>query len=56
MFISRASEGALSNEWIMSQPIFIRKKYLEMMKKELEDREQKLNSKAHNRGVNYRHG
>lgn len=56
MFISRASEGALSTEWIMNQPIFIRKKYLDMMKKELEERESKLNAKTNNKGVNYRNG
>ena len=54
MFISRASEGALSTEWIMNQPIFIRKKYLDMMKKEVEERESKLNAKTNNKGVNYR--
>lgn len=56
MFISRASEGALSTEWIMNQPIFIRKKYLDMMKKEVEERESKLNAKTNNKGVNYRNG
>ena len=29
VYIARASEGALSAEWIMSQPISVRKKYLE---------------------------
>ena len=42
MFISRASEGAVSMEWIMDQPIFIRKKYLEHFKKEMEEREARL--------------
>lgn len=42
MFVARASEGAVSLEWIMNQPIFIRKKYLETFTKELKEREQKL--------------
>lgn len=44
LFISRASEGAVSAEWIMKQPIFIRKKYVESFTKELKEREKKLNS------------
>lgn len=43
LFISRASEGAVSAEWIMQQPIFIRKKYVESFTKELKEREAKLN-------------
>ena len=42
MFISRASEGAVSLEWVMDQPIFIRKKYVESFTRELKEREQKL--------------
>ena len=45
LFISRASEGAVSAEWIMQQPIFIRKKYVESFSKELKEREAKLNRK-----------
>lgn len=45
LFISRASEGAVSTEWIMSQPIFIRKKYVEAFQKELKEREKQ--SKTH---------
>lgn len=45
MFISRASEGAVSSEWIMQQPIFVRKKYVESFTKELKEREARLNSK-----------
>lgn len=44
LFISRASEGAVSAEWVMNQPIFIRKKYVDMFQKELQDREKKLKS------------
>lgn len=47
LFISRASEGAVSAEWLMSQPIFIRKKYVESFTKELKEREQRL--KQHSR-------
>lgn len=44
LFIARASEGAVPVEWTMNQPIFIRKKYVEEFKKELKEREAKLNS------------
>lgn len=43
LFISRASEGAVSAEWIMDQPIFVRKKYVESFEKELREREKRLN-------------
>lgn len=43
LFIARASEGAVSAEWIMQQPIFIRKKYVESFTKELKEREARLN-------------
>lgn len=46
LFISRASEGAVSAEWVMQQPIFIRKKYVESFQKELKEREQLLKSKS----------
>jgi hypothetical protein len=42
MFIARASEGAVSAEWLMDQPIFIRKKYVESFTKELKEREARL--------------
>lgn len=45
LFIARASEGSISVEWIMSQPIFIRKKYVEMFNNELKEREARMNSK-----------
>ena len=45
LFISRASEGAVSAEWIMDQPIFVRKKYVEQFKKELEERKASMNKK-----------
>lgn len=49
LFIARASEGAVSTEWIMNQPIFIRKKYVDSFDKELKDREAKLNAKTTSR-------
>lgn len=45
LFISRASEGAVSAEWLMTQPIFIRKKYVKAFTEELKEREQKLKQK-----------
>jgi len=47
VFISRASEGALSTEWILQQPIFIRKKYVESFTKELEERKKALKKGPH---------
>ncbi len=45
LFISRASEGAVSTEWIMNQPIFIRKKYAEALHDELTERANRLKTK-----------
>lgn len=42
MFISRASEGAVSLEWIMNQPISIRKKYAEEFRKEVKERQERM--------------
>jgi len=42
MFISRASEGAVTLDWIMEQPVFVRQKYVESFKEEMEERKQKL--------------
>ena len=42
LFISRASEGAVSAEWVMEQPIFVREKYVKSFEKELKDRQQAL--------------
>lgn len=44
LFISRASEGAVSAEWIMKEPIFIRKKYVASFTRELEERKARLNN------------
>ena len=43
LFISRASEGSIPPDYIMNQPIFIRKKYAKQLEKELEDRQKELN-------------
>ena len=45
VFIARASEGAITIDWIMNQPISIRKKYLESLSKEIKEREPALKSK-----------
>lgn len=42
MFIARASEGAVSLEWVMEQPISIRKKYANEFTKEVKDREKRM--------------
>ena len=43
LYIARASEGAISAEWVMEQPIFIRTKYVEELDKEMKEREKQLN-------------
>jgi Fe-S cluster biosynthesis and repair protein YggX len=43
VYIARASEGALTADWIMKQPIFIRKKYLDQFLEERKKLEQKMN-------------
>lgn len=45
LFIARASEGAVSADWVMQQPIFIRKKYVESFTSELKSREAALKKK-----------
>lgn len=42
MFIARASEGAVSLEWVMNQPISIRKKYAAEFTKELKERQERM--------------
>ena len=46
LFISRASEGAVSAEWLMSQPIFVRKKYVDVFTKEIKEREKMMNKSS----------
>lgn len=45
IFVARASEGSISVDWLMNQPIYIRKKYVEVFTKELKEREQMLKVK-----------
>ena len=47
LFVARASEGAVSVDWLMEQPIFIRKKYVESFTKELEERKKALKKGSH---------
>lgn len=47
LFVSRASEGAVSAEWMMKQPIFIRKKYVKSFTEELKKREADMKSRQH---------
>ena len=42
VFIARASEGAISVEWILDQPIAIRKKYVESFDEELKERKKQI--------------
>ena len=42
LFIARASEGAVSAEWVMEQPIFVREKYVESFQKEIKERQAQL--------------
>lgn len=55
LFISRASEGAVSAEWVMDQPIFIRKKYVESFTKELKERQRKLEARQRPNNKGRRH-
>lgn len=45
MYIARGSEGAVSLDWIMHQPVFIRKKYFSEMKDEVKERKQMLENR-----------
>ena len=44
-YIARASEGAISADWVMDQPIFIRTKYVEELDKEMKERQKELNNR-----------
>lgn len=43
LFVARASEGAVSADWLMNQPIFVRKKYVASFTEELKEREKMIN-------------
>lgn len=49
MYIARGSEGAVSLEWVMNQPVFIRKKYLQEMKDEVAERRKLLDNRKKSR-------
>lgn len=44
VFIARASEGAISTEWVMSQPVSTRERYVKMFTEELQERKRKMES------------
>ena len=43
LYVARASEGAISADWVMQQPIFVRTKYVEQLDKEMRERQKQLN-------------
>lgn len=43
-FIARASEGALSVDWVMQQSISTRIRYVKKLNQELKEREQRINT------------
>lgn len=43
-FIARASEGAISIDWIMNQTINTRDRYVKKLNQELKEREQRMNT------------
>lgn len=45
MYIARGSEGSISLNWVMEQPVFIRKKYFESMKDEVKERRKILENR-----------
>lgn len=45
LYIARASEGAISADWVMEQPIFVRTKYVEELDKEMREREKQMKKK-----------
>ena len=45
MYIARGAEGAVSLDWVMGQPIFIRKKYFDQMKEEIKERNKILQNR-----------
>ena len=45
LYVARASEGAISADWVMEQPIFIRAKYVEQLDKEMKERQKQMNKK-----------
>lgn len=42
LYVARASEGSISADWVMEQPIFIRAKYVEQLDKEMQERQKQI--------------
>ena len=42
LYVARASEGAISADWLMEQPIFIRTKYVDQLDKEMKERQKQI--------------
>lgn len=42
LYVARASEGSISADWVMEQPIFIRTKYVEQLDKEMQERQKQI--------------
>lgn len=42
LYVARASEGSISADWVMEQPIFIRTKYVEQLDKEMQERKKQM--------------
>lgn len=49
MYIARGAEGAVSLDWVMDQPVFIRKKYLQEMKDEVAERKKMFEERKRKR-------
>jgi len=45
VYIARASEGAVSADWVMDQPIFVREKYVKELDEEMRERQKQMNKK-----------
>ncbi len=50
LFVARASEGAVSADWLMTQPIFIRREKVKELSDELKEREKLLNNLSKGKG------
>ena len=48
VFIARASEGSISVDWLMEQPVFVREKYVKSFQDELEKRKKELDARSNN--------
>lgn len=49
MYIARGSEGAVTLDWLMNQPIFIRKRYLDQMQDEVKERRKIMEGRSKKR-------